>query len=333
MSHPSEKFTLAVVVPVWNDLEGLRRLLPQLLSISSIVQVVVVDDASDPPCNAETIEIGDFSSDERLTWLRSDERLGAGYARNFGLEVVDSSHVLYFDSDDIILPEFNELISDIADAETPKFDFCMFRHVDSRRRALGIEEPLASDQFHWNMIDVSSEARFITATDAARLCRVSAYPWNKIYNTEFLRSNHIKCTEIMVHNDVELHWTSFLRGSNVMASSRVCCEHFVSPQGTRLTNRSGEDRLQVFDALIKVHNALLSAPERMVAFADAALEFYLNLFQWIDGLLDEKLRQTFMSRARDFLLSNMTVAFVTLAASNDPDLVRRLNVFLSRSLT
>lgn len=333
MSYPLQKFTLAVVVPVWNDLEGLRRLLPQLLSISSIVQVVVVDDASVPPCNADTIEIGDFSSDERLVWLRSEKQLGAGHARNLGLEIVDASHILYFDSDDILLPEFNELISDIADAETPQFDFCMFRHVDSRRRALGIEEPLASDQLHWDMIDVSKEVRFITSADAARLCRVSAYPWNKIYNTDFLRSNHIKCTEIMVHNDVELHWTSFLRGSNIMASSRVCCEHFVSPGGARLTNRSGEDRLQVFDALIEVQNSLVSAPERMVAFADAVLEFYLNLFQWIDGLLDEKFRQRFMSEARDFLLSNLTVAFVTLAASSDPNLARRLNVFLSRSLT
>ncbi|NVO25736.1 glycosyltransferase family 2 protein [Donghicola mangrovi] len=332
MAHSSDQFRLAVVIPVWNDAEGLARLLPQVLALPEVVQVIVVDDASDPPCNADNIALGDWAGDARLIWARSEDQRGAGHARNLGLGMVEADHVLYFDSDDIILPEFIDLIADLSQADTPDFDFCLFRHVDSRRRAQGIEAPLASDQFHWDMIGLPNDPRLITRDEAARLCRVSAYPWNKIYKTEFLRLHQIKCTEIMVHNDVELHWTSFMRASNIIASTRVCCEHFVSPGGSRLTNRSGKDRLQVFEALNAVQEALVSAPETSIVFIDAALEFYLNLFQWIYDFLDEELRKAFMSKAQDFLFANMSVPLVTLAATRDPMLARRLNTLLTRPL-
>ena len=49
MAHSDDPFGLAVIVPVWNDPEGLARLLPQLLALPDITQIIVADDASDPP--------------------------------------------------------------------------------------------------------------------------------------------------------------------------------------------------------------------------------------------------------------------------------------------
>lgn len=331
MAHSDDPFGLAVIIPVWNDPEGLARLLPQLLALPDITQIIVADDASDPPCTAEHIGLPeDMAADPRLIWLCSDGRRGAGHARNLGMEQVTAPHVLFFDSDDALLPGLAELIADLARPDTPAFDFCLFRHVDSRRRAAGTPGPLASDQFHWDWIGAPTAPTPLSPEQAARICRISAYPWNKIYRTDFLREAGIRCTEIMVHNDLELHWTGFLRARRILASSRLCCEHFVHPAGQRLTNRSGTERLQVFPALEAVHADIAASATTAATYADAALEFYLNLFRWIDGTLEPELRAPFHDKAQSFLRQQMSLPVVTLAATRDPGLGRRLNDFLAR---
>lgn len=329
MPRSDDSFGLAVVIPVWNDPTGLARLLPQVLSATGITQIIVVDDNSDPPCTAEHPDLTDPAADPRLTWLRSETRRGAGHARNIGLEQVTTPHVLFFDSDDILLPGFADLIADLADPETPAFDFCLFRHVDSRQRAIGALDPLPSDQHHWDMIAAPEAPTPLSLAQTARICRISAYPWNKIYRTAFLRENGIRCTEIMVHNDLELHWTGFLRGRDILASSRLCCEHFVHETGQRLTNKSGAERLEVFQALESVQTAIASDAGIAATYADAAAEFYLNLIRWIDGTLAPELRAPFHDKAQNFLRQQLSQPVFTLAALRDPRLARRLNRFLA----
>lgn len=329
MAHSDDPFGLAVVIPVWNDPEGLAQLLPQLLAVPEITQIVIADDASEPPCSAEQIGLGDAAADPRLIWLRSETQRGAGHARNIGLQQVTAPHVLFFDSDDILLPGVADLLADLARPETPAFDFCLFRHVDSRRRAAGAPGPLPSDQRLWDEIAVTETPALLSPGQAARICRISAYPWNKIYRTAFLRDCGIRCTEIMVHNDLELHWTGFLRGRHILASSRLCCEHFVHKSGQRLTNRSGAERLEVFQALEAVQTDIASAAGIAETYGDAATEFYLNLFRWIDGMLEPELRAPFHDKAQNFLRQQLSLPVFTLVALRDPGLALRLNQFLA----
>lgn len=320
---------LSVVIPVWNDPAGLARLLPQLLSAPGVTQIIVADDASEPPCTPQHIGLSEAAAaDPRLLWLRSESRRGAGHARNIGLEQVSAPHVLFFDSDDILLPGFADLIADLARPDTPAFDFCLFRHVDSRRRATGAPGPLPGDQRHWDAIAVPETPAPLSLAQAARICRISAYPWNKIYRTAFLHERQIRCTEIMVHNDLELHWTGFLRARHILASSRLCCEHFVHDAGQRLTNRSGAERLEVFPALEAVQTDVASAADLAATYAEPAAEFYLNLFRWIDGTLEPELRAPFHHRAQGFLRQHLSLPVFTLVAMQDPQLARRLNRFL-----
>lgn len=329
MKSCDDPFSLAVVIPVWNDADGLSRLLPQLLAAPYVSQIIIADDFSDPPCDAEHVDLEkDSAKDPRLIWLRSDARRGAGHARNIGLEQVTAPYMLFFDSDDILLPGLDALVTDLAQPETPQFDFCLFRHVDSRRRAVGDLAPLQSDQRHWDSIAVADTPSLLTNAQVARICRISAYPWNKIYRSAFLQEQQVRCTEIIVHNDVELHWTSILRAKHILASSRICCEHFVHEAGKRLTNRSGRERLEVFAALEVIQADITANPHTAATYADAAIEFYLNLFQWILSGLEEDFRPRFCNKAHDFLRTRLSLPVVTLAARRDHRLIRRLNRFL-----
>lgn len=330
MAHPEDPFRLSVVIPVWNDTEGLTRLLHQLLPLPGVDQIIVVDDASDTPCTAETLGLNAARDTERLVWLYSDERRGAGHARNLGLAEVTCPHVLFFDSDDLLLPGFQDLLHDLARPDTPDFDFCLFRHVDSRTRHTRNPAPLASDQRHWEAVNAPQTPSPLTPEQAARLCRISAYPWNKIYKTAFLHAKKIRCTEIMVHNDLELHWTGFLRASRILASSRLCSEHFVHADGRRLTNRSGQERFEVFQALENVQADISADGGLALRYANAAAAFYVDLFTWIDGMLDPPLRAPFLWKAQAFLRRAISLPIFALLATSEPQLARRLLRFLEK---
>lgn len=322
---------LSVVIPVWNDPEGLARLLHQLMALPQGVRVIVVDDGSDEPVSAEALGLAELARDPRLSWLRSGLQRGAGHARNLGLAQVQTSHVLFLDSDDLLLPAFSGLLEMLLAAETPGFDFCLFRHVDSRLRAAGRPGPLDTDQLHWRLAGIPERPVLLRPEAAARLARISAYPWNKVYRTGFLRETGIRCTEIAVHNDIELHWRSFFQARRILATAQLCAEHFVHEDGRRLTNRTGAERFEVFRALEPVQADLVADPTRAALFAEAVAEFHLALFHWIETGLDAALRPAFRWKAQGFLRAGVGLPLFTLIATRDPGLAARLNDYLSGS--
>lgn len=317
--------TLSVVIPVWNDPTGLRRLLEQICAMKVFDQIIVSDDASTIPVGPDALGLPDLAQDPRLLWLRHAVQSGAGHARNIALPHITGDQVIFFDSDDLFLPEFSDLIAELGGLT---FDFCIFRHVDSRIRDQGGFGPLGPDHAEWERAGALTPTPTpLSSKGYAQLCRISAYPWNKVYRTGFLRETGIRCTEIAVHNDLELHWMSFLKARRILTSARVCCEHFVQDSGVRLTNRTGRERFEVFRALDALHDALDHNPRRL-EFLEPFAEFYTRLFRWITDTLDPDLRASFRAIVRAFLLKRMTEPLYTLMVLRNPS----VGVWINRVL-
>jgi glycosyltransferase involved in cell wall biosynthesis len=314
---------LAVVIPVWNDAEGLARLLEQISRIPAISQVVVVDDASERPADPEAMGWTSERLGADLIFARNAQQRGAGYARNRGLAKVTANRVIFFDSDDRFTPEFSHLMAELPREE---FDFCLFAHADSRIAAAGGWGPLPGDKRLWERADILGALNEMPEAARPELIQLSAYPWNKIYRTGFLRETGIHCTEIMVHNDIELHWMSFLRATRILVSDRVAAVHVVHRDGNRLTNRSGAERLEMFRALDPVAAAVAAAgPAYTLPFA----RFAMALFHWASELISPELQQEFSARIKAFLVKHMPPdAFARIAAA-DPKLAGRINMRLA----
>ncbi len=320
MSPPAD---LALVIPVWNDAEGLARLLAQISRISAISQVVVVDDASERPADPETMGWSAERLGADLVFARNAQQRGAGYARNRGLAKVTANRVLFFDSDDRFTPEFPHLM-----AELPRegFDFCLFAHADSRVAGAGGWGPLPGDERLWERAGILGALNEMPDAARPELIQLSAYPWNKVYRTGFLRETGTRCTEIMVHNDIELHWLSFLRAERILVSDRVAAVHVVDQHGSRLTNRSGAERLEMFRALEPVARAVAQAgPDYTLPFA----RFAMALFHWAGAQIAPELRPAFATRIRAFLAEALTPEAFARIADVDPDLARRINARLA----
>jgi glycosyltransferase involved in cell wall biosynthesis len=321
--------SLSIVIPVWNDAKGLIRLLPQISHIRRVERVIVVDDASAEPVSPESLGIPKLADTPLFLWLRNEIQGGAGHARNKGLKRVDTSHVLFFDSDDQILPELDFLIEELIQSGRDSFDFVMFRHIETGRARRGEPGPFGYDQWHWDRAAIVDEIVELRPDQASQLSRTSCYPWNKIYRTGFIREEALSFTEIPVHNDVEFHWRSFLAADSILATSRLCAEHGTNAEGDRLTNRTGRERLQVFTALTAVQTALLVRHDRISLYSEPVVEFYLRLLRWIEERLNLDVRAEFRVASEKFLWENISPPLLTLVALENPMIAAELNDYLA----
>lgn len=303
---------LALVVPVWNDQAALSRLLSQAQGLGVFAQVVVVDDGSDVPVTVP----------QDVTLIRHETPQTAGAARNTGLAAVTASHVLFFDSDDLLTRELQHLWQDV---QGEAFDLCLFRHADSRRTRKGGWEQMPYDDALWRAAGALGHAlTHCGARATATLAQTANYPWNRLYRAAFLREYDIRYPALAVHNDIEPHWMALLQAETVLASDRVCAVHHVAAGRGRLTNRQGGDRLEVFTSLDRVARALAEAPDAKAGLYTAFLRFVSDLMDWIRGALDARWHNDLTAARHAFLREALPPARSETLICEDPVLALKL---------
>ena len=320
---------LALVVPVWNDADGLAALLAPARAMGCFDHVVVVDDGSERTIDLDGGQLFATLPEADITLLRNATPQGAGQARNRALEVLCTSHMVFFDSDDLFTREFVALWRDL---EGQAFDFCIYKHNDSRVSERGGWGQMAQDNALWRLAGCASGAlQQVGSGAAAYLAETANYPWNKIYRTGFLRDHGLRCSEIPVHNDIALHWRSFVHGRDILASDRVAVTHFVHSGGARLTNRRGVERLKVFGALEQVASEIKAG--EIGARGDlmlALLRFSSGLVEWIRANIPASIAPKLDRAAAGFFRRHLDRrAFMRLCRS-DPVLALRLNLLMAR---
>lgn len=267
---------LSLIVPVCNDLQGVRCVVHQACELGIFAQVILSDDASDMPFSADEVTDGIPEPYPELIILRHEVRGGAGRARNSALAKVTGTHVLFFDADDILRPELVEVWRHL-EHETEDFDFCIFRHVEERCRQDGHLGMFPKDEALWEEAGAAHVFGKLEPKLAPKLAQVAAYPWNKIYRTEFLRTAGVRCGETLVHNDIGLHWLGFLRAERILYTTALGCEHVLGAKRNHLTQRHGRERLQVFDAL---EDVLTESGPLSSSWKLSFSLFYLDLLVW-----------------------------------------------------
>ncbi len=301
---PTRTPTLTLAIPAHNDRAPLLRLLACAGRLDCVAHVVVVDDGSDVPLDADELRTALGGG---LTLLRHDTAQGPGPARNRALTAVTTRHVLFVDADDLVTDELSPLMRDLNGRD---FDFCLFQYHDTRLERGLLWGQMIWDQQFWQASGVALGAlNTVPPTAAAQLAGCANYPWNKIYRTDFLRDHAIACSDILLHEDVELHWRSFIHARHILASDRIGVIHFVQDGGRRLTNRTGPERLEVFTPLARIARELEAQTQTQAQaqtqaphiYAVPFARFTLGLIAWISNNLDpayhaqlETLTQAFM---------------------------------------
>ncbi|MEP1328063.1 glycosyltransferase family 2 protein [Pseudophaeobacter sp.] len=288
---------LTIIIPCHNDAPHLERLLPRIAALGLARQLIVVDDGSDQPLVARDLQQASGLAAEQITLLRQNPPHGAGVARNIALPHVTSPHLLFLDADDLPTRELRDLCAALPHA-TP-FDFCLFQHHDSRMERDHLWGQMPFDQAFWTQANLGTGGlQPVTSKAAQQLVQTANYPWNKIYRSDFLRDNDIRCSDTLVHNDIALHWQSFLQADRILASDHIGVVHFVAANGQRLTNRLGRERLRIFEPLEQVARDIAQST---AAYQLAFFSFAPRVLLWAHGTLQPELQPELRHKAQDFL--------------------------------
>jgi len=115
--EPQEKkeeeydYLLSIIIPVYNRKKELRKCL-STVPIHNNIEVIVVDD-----CSTETTVDDKLRQDYlNVKFMKTPRNIGAGGARNYGLEHCKGKYVLFLDSDDYIIStkQFSKVYSALA---------------------------------------------------------------------------------------------------------------------------------------------------------------------------------------------------------------------------
>lgn len=177
----------SIVIPSKNHPELLRRALASIPRRDDI-QVIVVDDASDPA----KVDFTDYPGlgDSGVEVVFTKEGRGGGYARNEGLKRVTGRWTFFLDSDDFFTPDSLTLMDRHLEEDAD----IVFFNITS----------VFSDNLTYSRRHLSRSVYF-TEFDGARrefCCRyLYTEPWGKMFRTSFLREGGFRFDETPLAND------------------------------------------------------------------------------------------------------------------------------------
>lgn len=193
----------SLIIPHYNDIR-LKRLLDSLPARDDI-QVLVIDDCSPDQISLERIKF----SLPNVCFLSTPINMGAGAARNVGLEHAVGNFVLFADADDEFLPG----AFDVFDRSVnPDVDITYF--LASAWQEQADKPSVRADDLNELCYSYYNEPN---EKNLLELRLKHCVPWAKVYKKDFLCKNNIMFDETFVSNDVYFNTINAVLAKNVAA--------------------------------------------------------------------------------------------------------------------
>ena len=179
---------LTIIIPHKNDVDRLTKLLNQIEQLG-IHQCIIIDDGSNPE-NDPFFLLNDFPN---FLFLKNIYGMGAGGARNTGLDAATGEWLLFVDSDDTLLVKEFKLIdlNEISD-----FDIVFFgptSHYD------GTNVPSHRHKTYSDL--VNNYISYNEETYETELRYKFVIPTSKLIKRQLLEDHQIRFEESMYAND------------------------------------------------------------------------------------------------------------------------------------
>lgn len=240
MSSPK----VSVIVPVHNAEKYLEQCLNSILGQTlKDIEVICVNDKS---TDGSAAILGSYAANEPRLRVLQSPGLGAGGARNIGLESAQGKYLSFLDADDFFEPDMLE--SAVAKAEEDQSDIVVYGSwlYDTMRQA--------NRQAKWMLnTECLPEGRpFAPSEIADCLFNVFGnYTWNKLFRTSLVREKGVLFQEISRTNDLFFTCTALTQADLISVIDKIFVHYRVATQ-TSLQSTNDRDPLsflKAFDAL------------------------------------------------------------------------------------
>ena len=241
---------ISLIVPVHNVEEYVAECLESILDQEfDDIEVIVVDDAS-PDGSARVIQ-DCIKGNDKVTFIRLEQNVGLGLARNEGLKVATGKYVMFVDSDDFIDREALRTIYDRLEATNA--DLVLFDYAKVHPTG----EVLRNKKARLFQVDVPDTFDLHEHPELLSLLMVV---WNKAYRRDFIERAGLTF-DVGYYEDLPWTYPALMTAERISLLDRVCYYYRQRPSGNILRT-SGSKHFDLFDqysrvfAYIDAHPAL-----------------------------------------------------------------------------
>lgn len=250
---------ISVIIPAFNAGCFLPECLDSVLAQSfSDYDVVVCDDGSSD--NTAQV-VGDYSSrDPRISYVRLDH-VGAGVARNRGMELVSGKYLYFLDADDMIAPNALEALYSAAEFHSADIVVARSHYLNDVTKE---ESPI-----DFTMIDVDCG---VALEGDSLPCKpfqsFVGWPWDKLFSSEFIHRHGLVYQNLRSSNDAYFVYMALCKANCI-----VCVDDDLFAHRTNNAGSLEHTRFKSWDNAIAAMKAI-----RDKLTEDPRLDRYWNSF-------------------------------------------------------
>ncbi len=179
---------VSVIVPIFNGAKYIDRCMTCLVQQSlQELEIIAVDDCSTDN-SRDILNKWQNQYPDKVRIVAADRKLGAGGARNMGLDYANGQYVGYMDCDDMIEPLMYEKL-----------------YLKAQEEDCDVVDSGYFDEAN-NCCIAPYNQQFAGELDANKrkeiICGVG-YGCTKIFNREFLKNNNLKVRENVIYEDLD----------------------------------------------------------------------------------------------------------------------------------
>lgn len=283
---------LSIIIPVYNAAPYLRECLDSLLSQRlRELEILCVDDGSTDDSPAILAEYA--ARDARIRLLHQ-QNLGAGAARNAGIEAAAGEYLFFMDADDSVTEDGLARVCALADAKRADLVRCRAHDYNQQTGKL-------SDGPHNALLLIpktlfGKPLRFRRAYPLfPRMC---AAPWGGIVRRELVLDARLRFNTLRCVNDRSFFWDSVVAARRI-----VLADVFVLRYRTHLSTSLIGSRLRCFDCHFRsyalVEKTLAPFPRR-VRRRVLGGEMH-DIANWLETARGTELEASIAASCRDFV--------------------------------
>lgn len=201
---------VSVILPVYNVGNYLNDSLNLLLNQTlNDIEIICVNDGS---TDNSLLILEDFSLKDSRIKIINQENMGAGIARNNGMNIAQGEYIYFMDADDIVTIDILEKL--YYNAINNDSDFVLFKVAKFNEKEINYNSPIYDLEKIFPNADFNN---FIfSALDIKQnVLNVAFAPWTKFYKREFLEKNKLEFPDISSYNDILFHVKSMLMSSKI----------------------------------------------------------------------------------------------------------------------
>lgn len=187
---------LSIIIPIHNRKTKIRRCLDSIfLENVEDIQIICVDDASSDGTDEILKEYQRHHSN--LLLIQNEKNMGAGYARNRGLEVARGKYIWFVDSDDLIVSGALNIIKQTVQSFDP--DVACFDVVRRTETGDRVDLYKVPQEIIKKVVYGQKLYKEIVSKNSMR-----AGVWGQVYRRQLFKQHNIRFTEGYMAEDAEV---------------------------------------------------------------------------------------------------------------------------------